>query len=308
MGFCQMLGVYQEEISQIHNQRRDAGTAANTNVLRVGRGSPIDTNFSIYPMAILPGEQGDIELMQLGRPATETIKDEQQTLALATDRAGVGPSSSGSGSGSPNKKGVYSAQGTFATMQEGNTRANLNLTDMRYAHLSLGMDILRMYSQWGIPEEKLKALGKMGPHLKKALESVRTGKLVIPVRAATGSVNKEVEKQNKMLMSQHVRAHWQFIQGILAQAQNQMVPPELQQYNMEVAVASQQLMAGILRDFNIEDASSVLPDPHVKEKLKAMEQQKQPQLPAGMPPVGQIAPNVNPQAVQQIAQQTEMPH
>lgn len=309
LGFCQMLGVYQEEISQIHNQRRDAGTAANTNVLRVGRGSPIDTNFAVYPMAIIPAEQGDLEILPLGRPATETIKDEQQTLALATDRAGVGPSSSGSGSGSPNRKGVYSAQGTFATMQEGNTRANLNLTDMRYAHLSLGSDLLKMYAYFGISDKKLKGLGKMGPHLSKALESVRSGNLTVPVRAATGSVNKEVEKQNKMLMAQHLTQQWQMVQGVLAQQQNPMLPPNVKRYNLEMLQASQNLWSAILKDFGFDDPSQMLPDPHVKEQLTQMEQQgkqqqgQQQQLPQGMPPVAQMAPGINPEAIQQMARQ-----
>jgi len=311
LGFCELLGVYQEEVAQIHNQRRDAGTLANTTIIRASRSSQLDTQFSVYPMAVIPGEAGEFEFQTIGRAATETIKEEQMTMQLAQDAAGVGPSSSGSGAGTVGKKGTYSAMGTFATQQEGNTRANLHQTTTRYSHLCLGNDLLQLYAHFGIPEKKLKSMGKMGETLQKALENVREGRITIPIYAATGSINKEIEKQNRMLMLQHIRAHWQMETQILTQLQNPMTPPDLQKYGMQVALSANLLMTSILRDFNIEDPSRILPEPDVKGRLDQLEQknkppqQPQPGLPS--PQMTTIAPGASPDAMRQLAQQTEMP-
>jgi hypothetical protein len=293
MGFCSMLGMYQEEIAQIHNQRRDSGTLANTTIIRASRSSQLDTNFSIYPMAVLPGEDGEYEFMPVGRAMTETIKEEQMTLQLATDRAGVGPASSGSGAGTVNKKGSYSAMGSFATSQEGNTRANLHQTTSRFAHLSLGNDLLRLYAHFGVTESKLKSMGKMGEHLKMALENVKKGRLWIPIYAATGSINKEIEKQNLMLLLQQFRAHYQTTAQMMAAVDSPMTPSDVKAYTMKVIGAGNVLMTRIAKDFGIEDPSRILP-----------EAQMQPgpgQAPPGQPQPPIQAGSMNPDAIKQLA-------
>lgn len=299
MGFCSMLGMYQEEVAQIHNQRRDSGTLANTTIIRASRSSQLDTNFSIYPMAVLPGEDGEYSFEQVGRPMTETIKEEQMTLQLATDAAGVGPSASGSGSGTVNKKGAYSAMGTFATSQEGNTRGNLHQTSSRFAHLSLGNDLLRYYAHFGVSEDKLKRMGKMGEHLKLALENVRKGRIWIPIYAATGSINKEIEKQNLMLLNQNFRAHWQQVAGMLAAMDNPMTPPDVKDYTMKTINAANILMTRIARDFGIEDPSRVLPEPQTQGGGQ--------QPPGGPPQIANAAPGVNPAMIKQLAATTGTP-
>ena len=152
-GFCEMLKDYQEETSAIHNRRGDASTLANTNLLRAGSGSQLDANFSIYPNALVTGDEGSIEVIPLGRTANETIKDEQQTLQLATDRAGVGPSASGAGSGTVTKKGQYSALGALPVLQYGNTRAILKVTEFRVSHYTLGRLKLLYDAHFGLTDK-----------------------------------------------------------------------------------------------------------------------------------------------------------
>lgn len=307
MGFCELLGVYQEEIAQIHNQRRDSGTLANTTIIRASRGSQLDTNFSVYPMAILPGEEGEFSFEQIGRATTETIKEEQMTLQLAQDAAGIGPSSSGSGAGTVNKKGSFSAMGTFATSQEGNTRANLHQTSSRFSHLTLGNDLLKLYAHLGVDKKKMASMGEMGMMLQKALDNVREGRVCIPIYAATGSINKEVEKQNKMLMLQHVNMHYQQIQGILAAAANPMTPPDVVEYGWKVADASNRLLSGLLRDFGEHDPSQILPPVDGQAQIEKKRQQQQPPQggqqppPQGAQPPQSMLPGATPDNVRSIA-------
>ncbi len=260
-GFCEMLKDYQEEVSAIHNRRGDASTLANTNIFRVGSGTQLDAQFSVFPNAIFPGEEGAFEVIPLGRTANETIKDETMTLQLATDRAGVGPSSSGQGSGTVNKKNAYSAMGTYAVMQEGDTRANLSKTGFKHSHYSLGRLKILYDATFGVPERDIAAFGKQGKALKMALENIRKKKLTLPIRAATGSINKEVEKQNLMLLLNNHRAHWQMQAALLQGLQSPMMSPIQKDYLWQTFMGANALMAKIDKDFGIEDPSSILPAP-----------------------------------------------
>lgn len=269
-GFCEMLKDYQEEVSAIHNRRGDASTLSNTNIFRIQGGTQLDSQFSVYPNAIFPGEDGAFEAIPLGRTANETIKDETITLQLATDRAGVGPSSSGSGAGTVNKKGAYSAMGTYSVMQEGDTRANLNKTEFRQAHYLLGRQKILYDANFGIPDRDLKAFGQQAAALKSAFENTRKNRLRLPIRAATGSINKEVEKQNLMLLLNNYRAHWQMGIQLLSQMDSPMVPPVVKDYMWQTFLAGNLLMGKISKDFGILDPTAILPAPSGAEVLSAL--------------------------------------
>jgi len=260
-GFCEMLKDYQEEVSAIHNRRGDASTLSNTNIFRIESGSQLDAQFSVFPNAIFSGPEGAFEAIPLGRSAQETIKDETMTLNLATDRAGIGPSSSGSGSGTINKKNAYSAMGTYAVMQEGDTRANLSKTGFKHSHYSLGRLKILFDANFGIPERDIAAFGKQGKSLKLALENIRKKRLVLPIRAATGSINKEVEKQNEMLLLNNHRAHWQMQIQLLQTLQSPMMNAQQKDYLWQTFLAANMLMAKIDKDFGFEDPSAILPVP-----------------------------------------------
>jgi hypothetical protein len=269
-GFCEMLKDYQEEVSAIHNRRGDASTLSNTNIFRVGSGTQLDANFSVYPNAVFPGEDGAFEVIPLGRTANETIKDEQMTLQLATDRAGIGPSSSGQGSGVVNKKNAYSAMGTYAVMQEGDTRSNLSKTSFKHAHYQLGRLKILYDAEFGISPKDLKAFGEQGKYLKDSLENIKMRRLALPIRAATGSINKEVEKQNMMLLLNNHRAHWQQQAQLLQALQNPMISPDQKDYIWQVFLGANMLMSKIDKDFGINDPSFINPNPATAEARAMM--------------------------------------
>jgi hypothetical protein len=260
-GFAEMLKDYQEEVSAIHNRRGDASTLANTNIFRIASGTQLDAQFSVFPNAVFSGEEGAIEAIALGRDGRETIKDEQMTLNLATDRAGIGPSSSGAGAGTVNKKNAYSAMGTYSVMQEGDTRANLSKTGFKHSHYSLGRLKILFDANFGIPEKDIAAFGNQGRYLKMALENIRKKRLVLPIRAATGSINKEVEKQNEMLLLNNHRAHWQMQMQLLQAIQSPMMNAQQKDYLWQTFLAANMLMAKIDKDFGFDDPSAILPVP-----------------------------------------------
>ena len=150
----------------------------------------------------------------------------------------------------------------------------------------------------------------MGKHLQKALDNVKDGRIILPIRAATGSINKEIEKQNLMLFLNNHRAHGQQTLQMMGLLNNPMLPPEQQDYICQYIMASTYLMRRIAKDFipegdpdqfipdamGIQEKSEKIQQQAQQKKMMEMiqqimqqqrggqgEQQQQPQLPAGEP-------------------------
>lgn len=270
-GYAEMLEHYQEEIATKHNQRNDAGTLRNTSIARVSRASKLDSIFSLYPGAVVPGEQNEIEIMQLGSAAESTVPEEQMSLQLAERRAGIDMGIQASGGGTQNpRKGVYSAMGTFSVMQQSNKRSNLRTTDMRYSHISLGRLVLKLYAYFGLGD-KGRIFGKNEKFLVKALEAVKSGRLNFPVRASTASINRELEKQNDMLLVNVLRQHHMGIAQLMQSVVGGQVPPPLAKYLVKTIRSSDALMHQVLRNFGHDDTSRLLPDDDLVKALNEYE-------------------------------------
>jgi len=270
-GYAEMLEHYQEEISTKHNQRNDAGTLRNTSIARVSRASKLDSIFSLYPGAVVPGEQHEIEIMNLGTATESTVPEEQMSLQLAERRAGIDMGIQASGGGTQNpRKGVYSAMGTFSVMQQSNKRSNLRTTDMRYSHISLGRLVLKLYATFGLGD-KGRIFGKNEKYLVKALEAVKSGRLNFPVRASTASINRELEKQNDMLLVNVLRQHHMGIAQLMQSVVGGQVPPPLAKYLVKTIRSSDALMHQVLRNFGHDDTSRLLPDNDLVKALNEYE-------------------------------------
>jgi hypothetical protein len=259
-GFCEILWNLQEEISQIHNQRRDNVTVANTRVWRVNPDSKLHQGYRIFPSAMLPAEPGEIEPLEHGvGGATIDIAQEQLALELAEKRSGVTNPQQGMGSGQFSKRGVYSAMGTMSLLQEGNTRTDLNITDMRYAHTKLGRLLCSLYGEFGIGNQRLLSLGKIGPTVETALKALNRGQMALPVTASTSSTNREVEKQNDMVLSGVMSKHYQTVTAMLQAASNPVVPENVRKYLTSAIDSSEIMMKSILKHFGYDEVDRLVP-------------------------------------------------
>jgi hypothetical protein len=169
--------------------------------------------------------------------------------------------------------------GTMATMQEGNTRANLNITEFRVSNYMFGRKALLYYAYFGVNKKDIDALGEQGQYLQKALDNVKAGKIILPIRAATGSINKEIEKQNLMLFLNNHRAHGQMTLQLMQQLANPMIQPEQADYICQYIIASQYLMRRISKEFLPDaDADQFVPEVMgVQEKSEQIQQRAQQQ-------------------------------
>jgi hypothetical protein len=273
-GFCEMLEAYQREVSTTHNWRINNRHFATTGVGRVNKNSKLSSIVELFPGVLIPADEGEIEPLQFGQNAMAyTTEDEQLTLALAKERSGVDPAIGGTGGGVVNpKRGIYSTGGTSIVLQQQNNRNNLRMSDMRSAHVRIGRKLLLMYSHFGLGD-KIRKYGNKGPVLKKALDSYKNRKLGLVIKPATASMNKEMEKQNDILL----QATLDRIDSKTAQMLQAIIqpgcPPQLQDLYAKQIKAAGYFTKQLLHKFDREDADRLISEPDLsflkKERANA---------------------------------------
>jgi hypothetical protein len=297
-GFCEMSEAFQREVSTTHNLRINNRHFATTGVGRVNKDSKLSSIMELFPGVLIPADKDEIEALNFGQFAmSHDTEDEKWTIQLATARLGVDPAVGGTGGGIVNsKRGIYSAQGTSVAMQQSNNRNNLRSSDCKSCHVRIGRKLLKLYSHFGLGN-KIKKYGDRAELLKKAFESYKNGKLGLVIKPSTASINRELEKQNDILLSsvQEKLNQWQatVVQAIV----NQSCPPELKELFIEQMKAVNYLFKHIYRNFGHDDASRMIPTPSfLKEERKNATTNSVRSIGGGTPPQQGQPPQVVPTA------------
>jgi hypothetical protein len=285
-GYSELLENYQEELSTTHNQRLDNATVANVRALRVSpRARALDANMELFPTAVLVGDKDEIEPLQVGDVYPSTFKNEEMTLGLVARRAGITPAISGAGTGGVMKRpNVYSSQGTLAVMQENNSVVGFATAEFRHAHIMLGSALTAIYGRIGTGGKE-QMFGLDAPLLQEAFQEFERNRLRIPIRAATGSLNREVDKQTGLLIAGLMERFYTAISQVMQAIGNPIVPPEVKQYLIKRVVASEQLHRKVLKDFGYDQPDLYVPEaPVPKEGGAAGGASQQPSLGGGNAP------------------------
>ena len=293
-GFAEMLHIAQKEVSNNNNWRTNNRNYAMLGAWRIDPESKLSSMLDMFPGVGIPARKDEVEYLKVGADIGYSDGPDQFHMAIAKERAGVDPAIGGTGGGIVNqKRGIYSASGTSMVMMQQNNRNNLRTSDMRSAHVKLGIKFLTMYSTFGIGE-KLKKYGSQAEKLKKALDMFREGTLGLRLRPASASMNKELERQNDILLSDRIDRFYQQEAQMVQAIMTQGIPPELKQLYMDQLLGARALMQALLRNFNKDNTETILPDiSHVIESAKAS-LQSPPQAGAGAGNGNQAGQGLNP--------------
>ncbi len=260
-GFAESLENMQEEASTIHNQRIDNASMANMRFFTIRNNPKMNDSWRLYPGAMLPvTQQEDIKERQLGDVYPSTFEGEKATMDIAERTSGVSPPMQGYGAGvMQGKRGVYTALGTMSMMQEGNRRTDLAISDLRYPHVSLGRKVRAMYAAFGIPQQLIEVFGNSGQYLKQAFTLEALKKLEIPITSATASINREVERQNLLMLTNQLGTFYQQMSQLMVAINNPMVPPQVKDYLTQVATCATNLETRLMKAFDYDDISRYVP-------------------------------------------------
>jgi hypothetical protein len=259
-GYAQMLRAYQTELSNNSNWRTNNRNFAMLGIFRVDPDSKLSSILQMYPGVMIPAKEGAVEQIKKPVDVGYSSEADQFIMACAKERAGVDPSTGGTGGGLVNnKRGIYSASGTSMMLIQQNNRNNLRMSDMRSAHVRTAIKLMHLYSNIGIGK-KLTKYGDNSETLKKAFQAYKDGSLGFRLRPTTASNNKELERQNDILLSGALSRFYQENAQMLQAMTTQGMPPQLAEYYGQVLMANVALYKTILRNFNHDDISRLVPD------------------------------------------------
>jgi hypothetical protein len=259
-GFAEMVHMIQKELSNNNNWRTNNRNYAMLGAWRFDPESKLGSMLDVFPGVGIPAKEGEVEYFKTGADLGYSDGPDQFHLSIANQRTGVGPATGGAGGGIVNpKKNTYSAAGTAMTMQQDNSRNSLRTGDMRSAHVKLGLLFLTIYSHFGIGDKIQKYGGSDGKKLLKALDMYKSGQLGLRLRQASAMMNKDLERQNDILLSDRLDRFYQSQAQMIQAIQTPNIPPELQKYYCDTLLATRASMQTLLRVFNKDNTETILP-------------------------------------------------
>jgi hypothetical protein len=276
-GFIEMLKSYQEEVSQLHNNRLDNEAIRNNVTFRADPDSELSSSLKFYPGVVVPARKDEVEVLETAAAgAMDNANSEGLSTSMANERSGIDPAIAGTGTGIVNpKRGIYSSQGTMAVLQQQNNRTGLRMMDARTAHVKIGRKLADMYAFIGAGS-KIRRYGAQAETLRKALDSIKAGGLGLAIRASAGANNVESDKQNSVLLSQLQEKYIATMGQLMQALQNPQIQdaPDQVKWIQDTLFAENTLTRHIFRIFGYSDVDKLLPFP---ESVKnARSQQPQP--------------------------------
>lgn len=278
-GFAEMMAIFQKEISNNINWRTNNRNYAMLGVWRVSPESKLSSILDFFPGVAVPARKDEVELIKSGADVGYNDGPDQFMMACSKERAGIDPAIGGTGGGIVNpKRGIYSAAGTSMTLGQQNNRNSLRTGDMRAAHVKIGTKLGIMYANFGIGE-RLKRYGSNSEILQKALKNVMSGNLGLKLRPTSAALNKELERQNDILLSDRLQRYYQEQAQIIEALLNPNCPPPMKEYFAQTIVAGRVMMQALLRNFNKNNIDAYLPQ--VKQLIDQIMSAGQPGQGAG---------------------------
>lgn len=259
-GFAEMLHIAQKEVSQNNNWQTNNRNYAMLGAWRIDPESKLSSMLDVFPGVGIPAKKDEVEWLKPQVDMGYSSEPSQFALSCAKERVGVDPAMGGTGGGIVNpKRGIYSAAGTSMVMTQANNRNNLRTGDMRSAHVKLGLKFLTIYANFGIGN-RLEKYGKSADVLKKALKMYKEGTLGLRLRPASASLNKELERQNDILLADRIERFYQQEAQMVQAIQTGGISPELKQLYTEQLLGARAMMLALLRNFNKDNTDTILPN------------------------------------------------
>ncbi len=283
IGIPEDVEMLQEEVSTIHNQRRDSAHLGNM-LMYIAKmaGQLPDTIRPKNGLVIkTPGGADDIREF---RPSIGVVPidmaEEDSVMRLAAMTVGMNDVDLGKIS-SP--VGRAAATSIMALMQEGARRFDLNVTQIRAALTEQAHQVTELWQVYGLPGpdetgSPEQVLDEEDAVLVRALleqpASLR-GIINIQLNASTAAVNREVEKQSNMQLMALVQQHGQMVAQQASLIINPVTPPEIKAILVKTIEGLETTLKKTFQSFDAFDLESVLMGDLLEQIYQSAIQQQQ---------------------------------
>lgn len=264
---CEILSQGQEEVSQIHNERRNLSvmTSAPLILKKEGARIPGQGNNVFYPGKVYTVEDmDDFDIRTIGGNYQDMIAEENHSLSLADRVSGISAGMQAASQGNMGKGGVYNTQGTMAVMAEGNQRQDTNIKDFR---LCLGGIIKAMFALQREMDPQDPAImqlpEKMRPLVMQAMEISTPDQIarsVFEVQVSDAAMNSEARKANLMTMANTLSQFSQQQQQLASIAINNSMNPVLRKIAFDTLSMQHGIARALLNEFDLHGMIDDIPD------------------------------------------------
>jgi len=267
--------MWQDTISAVLNYDIDKILLTNAPMLAFKEGANILPNEQIFPGKLWPLTDPDKDLKPifLAAPGSYDLNSLMAFLQEgAKQRTGVTDLQAGTIGAIPSRTPATTIQ---ALLQEGNTRFDMSLQDVRLSGLNhVGLQILQLLQQQAgnvvnNPDgKKYVALAAMvlgqpeGQYVATALqlpfEAIETG-IGVQLTATSGTANKELAKQSQLsLLQLYAQLGPQFLQ--LAQVIQQAPGSPMAEVATQLFRGGAEFMTRLMEQFDVRNAEDLIPN------------------------------------------------
>lgn len=261
IGLAEMLYMFQEEITTMHNQRLDSATLANSIMFKARKGSGIHENEPVFPGRIfLLDNTKDLEPMNMGQRYDSTVPYEQLSLEHGRRRTGVNDWIAGNSTPSTG----YAAVGTATAMlTESAKRFDQVMREIRDSIGESGTRIVELYQQFNQRGKEFLVMGEeegaaVHQVLQFPMELIRTS-VSIEVTATSASANKDVEIRKNTVVFQMMMGYYQQMLQAMSYVANPQVPEPLRMLSLSMIQSGGILVKRILDSYGLQDSKDVIP-------------------------------------------------
>jgi len=274
IGVCEQAKMWQDTISDVLNFDIDKLLLSNSPMLAFKEGANVLPNEQIFPGKLWPlsDPKNDLNPIFLAAPGKYDLNSLMAFLQEgAKQRTGVTDLQFGTVGAIPSRTPATTIQ---ALLQEGNTRFDMSLQDVRLSGLNhVGLQILQLLQQQAgnvvnNPDgKKYVALAAMvlgqpeGQYVATALqlpfEAIETG-IGVQLTATSGTANKELAKQNQLALLQlYAQLGPQFLQ--LAQLIQSQPGTPAAQVATQLFHGGAEFMTRLMEQFDVRNADELVP-------------------------------------------------
>lgn len=251
----EILEQAQEEQAQLHNARIDSNRIANVPTFKKRRYADVgDPASEWYPGKVFEvDDMADLDLFGAQRTYNSMLEEESHIMNLAERYTGINQAQQGVGAGSlDGKRGIYNSGGTFAMLAEGNRRLDVYIKRLRLPMNHLGQLIFHSYRQWSDDAQVRQAFNQV--------QTPNNSNLFFEIGASDASANKEIDRNNLLLMANTMSGYYRQI--VEAAATVRVLPPgdPLREIMLVVLDGARDLSERLLYQFDIQDRKGLVPD------------------------------------------------
>ena len=263
IGLAEMLFMFQEEITTMHNQRIDNGTILNSVMLKAKKGIGIKQDEPIFPSRIwlLPNPETDLQPLVMGQKADSTLENEVQSLQMGKTRTGVNDYISGNPTAAT---GYAPAATSISLLKESAKRFDQVMREARACLGESGRRIVELYQQYNQHGKEYMIMGeKEGAMLHQILQfplaTIRSG-IAVELTATSAAANKDVEIRTNTIIMQMITQYYTQVMQAMQYVVNPGVPAPIRELAMDMATSGGTLMKRILDSYGLQDADKLIPD------------------------------------------------